>query len=209
MTSDSLSKARAFKEEVEGKIQKTVQEFAEGKLSREQFQLIYARYTDQLTIATMALMSGETGKIDDVKSDGSSTIAIKSSAQGKAVGLMIYYNKTGTILETLGDVSVPIGVIGPILNDFSMLMEDNQKVERQVKKIQDREWLLLSAGKYTTIVTQFRNEPALIQIQYLEKLHSDFEKANRALFETDRVSAESLAYPFMVFIEKKRIQRGS
>lgn len=207
MSSDPMSKAKAFKEEVEAKIQKTVQEFAEGKLSREQFQLVYARYTEQLTIATMALMSGETGKIDDVKSDGTSTIALKTASQGKAMGLMIYYNKTGTILETLGDVSVPIGVIGPILNDFSMLMEENQRVERQVKKIQEKEWLLLSAGKYTTIVTQFRNEPALMQIQYLEKLHSDFEKANRALFEKDRVSAESLAYPFMVFIEK-RIQRG-
>ncbi|HRF97603.1 MAG TPA: hypothetical protein PLZ51_20485, partial [Aggregatilineales bacterium] len=50
--------AELFKTTVENKIQSIITEFAEGKISREQFQVIYARYSEQLAIANAALMTG-------------------------------------------------------------------------------------------------------------------------------------------------------
>lgn len=191
--------AEAFKALVEGKIQTLITEFADGKLSREQFQVIYARYTEQLAIATAAMMTGG----DVALKDNTSTIAVRTEHQGKATGLMIYYNRNGTILETLGELTVPISVIGPILNNFSFLMEENKHTERQVKKIGEKEWLLFAAGRYTTIVTQFRHEPAPLQIRELERLHTHFEEANRTLFENEKANAQNMAYPFLGFIEKR------
>lgn len=192
--------AEAFKATVEAKIQGILTEFAEGKISREQFQVIYARYSEQLAIANAALMSGN--ELSQNK-DNTSTIAVRSAYQGKATGLMIYYNRSGTILETLGELTVPISVIGPLLNDFSFLMTGNKRAERLVKKIGEKEWLLLAMGRYTTIVTQFKHEPAQIQIRELETLHTHFEEANRTLFETEKANANNMAYPFLEFIEKR------
>ncbi|MDZ4671077.1 MAG: hypothetical protein SH821_09420, partial [Phototrophicales bacterium] len=189
-----------FKATVEGKIQGIIAEFAEGKISREQFQVIYARYSEQLAIANAALM---TGSEMSQKADNTSTIAVRSAHQGKATGLMIYYNRNGIILETLGELSVPISVIGPILNNFSFLMEENKRAERLVKKIGEKEWLLLAAGRYTTIVTQFKNEPSQLQIRELERLHKHFEDANGTLFANEKANAQNMAYPFLEFIEKR------
>lgn len=193
-----VNPAELFKLTVENKIQGIIAEFAEGKLSREQFQVLYARYSEQLAIATAALITGE----EMALKDNTNTIAVRSAYQGKATGLMIYYNRNGIILETLGELSVPISVIGPILNDFSFLMEENKKAERQIKKIGEKEWLLLAAGRYTTIVTQFRHEPSQAQIKELERLHTDFEQANQILFENEKANTQNMAYPFLGFIEK-------
>lgn len=192
--------AEAFKATVEAKIQGLITEFADGKISREQFQMIYARYSEQLSIANAALM---TGNELAQSGDNTSTIAVRTAYQGKATGLMIYYNRNGKVLETLGELTVPISVIGPLLNDFSFLMDGNKRAERLVRKIGEKEWLLLAMGRYTTIVTQFKHEPAQIQIRELERLHTHFEEANRTLFESEKADADSMAYPFLEFVEKR------
>jgi len=117
--------------------------------------------------------------------------------------LMIYYNRNGIILETLGELTVPITVIGPMLNNFSFLMEEHKQTERLVKKIGEKEWLLLAMGRYTTIVTQFKNEPSQLQIRELERLHKHFEDANATLFVNEKANAQNMAYPFLEFIEKR------
>jgi len=192
--------AEAFKATVEAKIQGLITEFADGKISREQFQMIYARYSEQLSIANAALM---TGNELSQSGDNTSTIAVRTAYQGKATGLMIYYNRNGKVLETLGELTVPISVIGPLLNDFSFLMDGNKRAERLVRKIGEKEWLLLAMGRYTTIVTQFKHEPAQIQIRELERLHTHFEEANRTLFESEKADANNMAYPFLEFVEKR------
>ena len=203
MSTDSLKKAEAFRNEVLKKINKAVQEFAEGKLSAEQFQAIYTRYTEHLSIANMAVMSGQEGSIDAVQNDGTSTIALRNNLQGKAMGLMIYHNKSGTIVETLGNPDVPIDTIGPLFNEISIQMESGKRVEPVIKKLGEKQWLALAAGRFTTIATQFRHEPARQQILELERLHTDFEDANKVALQRATPDTKNMAYPFVVFVEKR------
>lgn len=42
---------KAFQDEIIAKIRKLTQEFAEGKISNEQFNIIYERYNNQLEMA--------------------------------------------------------------------------------------------------------------------------------------------------------------
>ena len=206
MTGDSLNKAEMFRNEVLKKINKSVKEFAEGKLSAEQFQAIYARYTEHLSLANMAVMSGQDGSIDSVTNDGTSTIALRNNLQGKAVGLMIYHNKSGTFVETLGNPDVPIDTIGPLFNEVSMQMESGKRVDPIIKKLSEKQWLVLAAGRFTTIATQFRHEPARQQISELERLLIDFEDANKVALQRAMPDTDNLAYPFVVFVEKRRKQ---
>ena len=122
---------------------------------------------------------------------------------GKAVGMTIYNNRSGTLLETLGDFEVPPDKLAPILNDFSLMMESGKLVEREVRKIGAKQWLLFAAGRFTTVVTLFHNEPSEQQSREIERLHHDFELANRWFLRSGETDKTKLAYPFMTFVQKK------
>lgn len=206
MAADTSSNIRAFKAQVQQKIQGLLSEFAEGKISREQFHVVYERYTAQLAMADMALRSSMPEAIMGLAQDGLSTLAVKEQHMGKAMGMVIYSHRTGTLLETLGDFDVPPAKLSPILNDFSMLLESGRMVEREVRMIGPRQWLLFAAGRFTTVVTLFQNEPSEQQGREIERLHHDFEEANRAFFARGQVDASKLAYPFLVFVQRKMRQ---
>jgi hypothetical protein len=203
MTGDSATKGRAFKAQVEQKIQALLEEFADGKLSREQFQAIYERYNSQLLLAEQALRSANPDVVIGMAQGGPPTIATKEAYMGKAMGMMIYNNQNGMLIETLGDISVPAEKIAPTLNDFSQMMAGNRPVERQAKKIGTREWLLFVGGHYTTVVCLFHNEPSPEQCREIERLHHDFELANRWFLRSGQTDKSRLAYPFLTFVNKK------
>lgn len=201
-SSDSRLKAEEFKASIENKIRGLIAEFAEGKISREQFHIIYERYNGQLAIANHALMSGNPDAYS-IAQDGISTIAIRSELMGKAMGLMIYHNKSGVILETLGDFDVPVSHIAPTLNNISLLMDEGKYIERRNEKYSEKQWLHYAAGRFSTVVTEFHHEPSQQQIMEIERLHHDFEHANQSLLQKEVVDTQKLAYPFIVFIRKK------
>lgn len=196
-------KMQAFKAQTQEKIQKLITEFATGAISREQFHIIYERYTSQLALADMAAASRSPDAVMGMLQDMPATIAVKEAHMGKAIGMMIYNNRSGTLLETLGEFDVPPEKLGPILNDFTLMMEQGKLVDREVRKISAKQWLVFAAGKFSTVVTLFRNEPSEAQCREIERLHRDFEDANRTYFQSTTVDANKLAYPFMVFVQRK------
>jgi hypothetical protein len=204
MSRDGQAKVEAFKSQVQGKIQSLLTEFADGKLSREQFHAIYEHYSSQLTMAEQALRSDDSGS---VKLKGGETIGIRQAYTAKAIGLVIYHNKSGVLLDTLGEFDIPSANISPVLNDFSQMMQANELIDRRVEQVSPNQWLLFAAGKYTTVVTQFHNEPSYHQSREIERLHHDFEVANEAFLSSGRGDASKLAYPFLVFVQQK-ITRG-
>lgn len=203
MTTDSTNKVQAYKAIIQQKIQKTLSEFSEGAISREQFHAIYERYTSQLALADMAAMTKAPDAVMGMMNDGQSTIAVKEAHMGKAIGMTIYNNRNGTLLETLGDFDVPPDKLAPILNDFTMMMESGKLVEREIRKMSTKQWLMFAAGRFTTVVTLFHNEPSELQSREIERLHHDFEEANQIFFKGTSIDASKLAYPFLVFVERK------
>jgi len=202
MSVSNRTKAEEFKESVEAKIRDLVLDFSKGNISREQFQVIYERYNNQLDMANQALY-GSNAEALDAAQTGPSTVAIRQSLMGKAIGMAIYHNKSGTMIETLGDFEVPVHQLSARLNDISMQIENRDFVETVIEKLSNEVWLVYAAGKFTTIVTVFRNEPSQMQTREINRLHHDFEQANASNISKERVDASKLAYPFMVFIKKK------
>ncbi|NJL57581.1 hypothetical protein HC928_22470 [bacterium] len=200
MAVDRNAQALAFKATVEEKIRNLVAEFAEGKISREQFHAIYARYSSQLSIANQALVSGNPDAVS-IAQGGPPTIAMRDALMGKAIGLLIYHHRSGTVLETLGNFEMPVTRIAPILNDFTLMLDSGRHIDHRVEKMDESQWLLFTPRHVTTIVTLFRHEPAQAQIREIERLHHDFEMANAGL-DRETVDADKLAYPFLVFVKK-------
>lgn len=183
-----------LKAQLEAKIQKLLAEFADGKINREQFHMLYARYDGQLGAIEQGL--------DIVNSPGE-TIGIRQAHMGKAVGLAIYHHNSGTFVDTLGQFDVPPQQIAPVLNDYTQMMVEHRYVERRVVQAGENAWLIFAPGKYTTVITLFYKEPSAQQGREIERLHHDFEVANEAALSMRRIDKTRLAYPFLVFVQQK------
>jgi hypothetical protein len=202
MSANRTQKAEAFMTQVEDKIRALLREYSEGRLNSEQFHVLYERYSSQRLIAQQAILTGDEQVLKDAHGD-KSTIAIKDEHMGKAIGLCIYHNQTGGVIETLGDFEVSAFVISPVLAEFRQQRADDKLIRPRAEKIADKRWLLFNAEPLTTVVTLFRNEPSPMQIREIQRLHHDFEEANAVLLSRGKPDAARLAYPFHVFVQRK------
>ena len=189
---------QTFHEDIQSKIRNLIAEFGEGKISSEQFNILYERYNNQLEMALQAL-DGETPEAQG----GESTIAIKQATIGKAVGLAIYHHRSGTIIETLGNFDLSPDIISPTLNEFSKKLEERSFVEPVTRKLSGGTWVVFMARSFTTAIVLFKNEPAPAQIRELERLLHDFEEANHSNLNKMNVDSDKLAEPFIGFVLKK------
>lgn len=199
--SKKRDKAEAFKSKVESKIQNLISEFSEGKISREQFNLLYDRYNGQLAITNEALAENDIRALNEVE-NSVPTIFVKEATAGKATGMAIYHHRSGQIIEALGDFDVAVAQLTPVLNEIIGKIEADEFVEPKTINIDRGHWVLFESRKYTTIITLFQNEPSAVQIREMQRLHHDFEIANQRFLTTDEVDTKSLGYPFLSIVQK-------
>jgi len=199
--SKKREKAEAFKEKVESKIQDLIAEFSEGRISREQFNLLYDRYNGQLSIANEALAENDIRALNEVE-NSVPTIFVKEATAGKATGMGIYHHRSGRIIEALGNFDVPVAQLTPTLNEIVGKVDADEFIEPKSINIERGHWVLFESRRYTTIITLFRNEPSALQIREMQRLHHDFEVANQRFLATDKVDTKSLGYPFLAIVQK-------
>lgn len=199
--SKKREKASAFKEKVESKIQDLIAEFSEGKISREQFNLLYDRYNGQLSIANEALAENDIRDLNEIE-NSVPTIFVKEATAGKATGMAIYHHRSGRIIEALGNFNISVAQLTPTLNEILSKIEADEFVEPKSINIERGHWVLFESRRYTTIITLFRNEPSALQIREMQRLHHDFEIANQRFLSIDKVDTKSLGYPFLAIVQK-------
>jgi hypothetical protein len=196
-----VNRSEEYRTKILDKVDRLLSEFAEGKVSREQFHAIYEHYSNQLQMIDQ--LDSSEPEIPGQDATGA-TIAIRQAHMGKALGLMIYHNKRGTYVDTLGEFDVPPSALSPTLNNFTALMETGQLIDRRVIKLGDNRWLLFAAGRFTTVISLFLHEPAAVQIREVERMHHDFELANETVLKgASVIDNTTLAYPFVVMLQKK------
>jgi Cft2 family RNA processing exonuclease len=191
------AKLQHYKDEVQGKIDNLLAEFAEGKLNREQFYALYERYNAQMEFAEKSATGAA-----HMAADGG-TVVIRDKYMGKAQGLIIVLNESGNVIETLGTFGVAMTTVLPVLDDFTREWRNGHIVDRVVREAEDNQWLLFVAGRFTTVVTVFKHEPSAYQTQVIQRMHGEFEDANSTQFtKSGDVDATQLVYPFHSFVTR-------
>ncbi|MCS6834765.1 MAG: hypothetical protein NZ750_01960 [Anaerolineae bacterium] len=185
----------AHLEQVQQKIRNLVTEFTQGKVSAEQFNILYERFSAQLALASSGVQIAQ--------DESFNTVAIRSATRGKAVGLGVYHHRSGTMVETLGSFDVPPAVMSGVLNEFSDRLERHELIEPRLLKLESVYWLVFMARTMTTAIIVFVNEPSAAQLRELERIHHDFEEANRHHLEASTVDPHALARPFLGFIKRR------
>ncbi|MBK8023196.1 MAG: hypothetical protein IPK19_17660 [Chloroflexi bacterium] len=196
----SRTKVAEFKAVTQAKIDGILNEYASGRISREQFDAIYAHYSSQLDLAEAALEESNTGLIEDA---AGRTIGIRKSWMGKARGVLIYHRRSKTFLEALGAFDVNQDAFAEHFRRTAASAPDRTGVLFRKEAIEGGRWLLYTSGKHTLVVTLFGHEPAPTQIAEMQRLHTDFETANQHLIAAPAIQADRLAFPFHVIIQRK------
>jgi hypothetical protein len=197
MSEQQPTAAEKLRRDVQTKIATLIADFAAGKISSEQFDIVYSRYNGQLSLAEQALDLAESG----TNFNPVNTIDILHATKGRAVGLSLYHHRSGTTLETLGTFQIPPEVVAPVLNDFSLRIEGRQFIEPVQRRLAGNQWVVFLARDFTTMTILFSNEPSKLQLRQMQRLHHDFEEANRRFLDKYTVNPGQLARPFVGFIK--------
>lgn len=189
---------RIFQEEIQQKIRNLLAEFVDGKISNEQFNILYERFNNQLELALGVLEEDNTTHDSDV-----TTIGLRAATTGKAIGLAIYHHLSASIIEILGQFNLDADFYLPIVRQYNKKNTSKKAKAPIVRKLSSELWVVFMAHHLTVAIVIFKNEAAPQQIRELERLLGDFETANHHLLNQSSVDTEQLAEPFIGFVRKK------
>lgn len=195
----TLDRAQTFKNTVEEKIETLLDEFAGGDISREHFDIVYGRYSRQLTIAEEAI---ENGKLDDLNQIMKEipTMALRAAIRGKALSMIVIHHLEIDTIRTFGEYEIEEEYLTPIIEQLRHRLVIELTDYTDVQKLYGNSWVIVCSLEHTTLVTLFRNEPAAKQVQELERRHRDFESANRNILNRPNPDPETLVYPVELFV---------
>lgn len=193
-------RATEFKQEVSDKVEALLDEFAGGSISRAHFDVVYQRYSRQLSIAEQAIESGQLEEIDEVINDVP-TVMLHAAARGIAVGMSIIHHPTMDTIRQFGSFHIDNTQLNLIMEN----LRDNQTTDvrdfSEVQHLSDNMWVAVCSLEHTSLLTIFRNEPAVKQVQELERRHRDFESANRNILNKTNPDPDMLVYPVELFVQ--------
>ncbi len=187
---DGLERARQYLEKVNLKVQQLGLDFASGKINRAQFQELYAHYQRETRSITSLLETYPDDWSAAVKEGASGFIRKRHMAKAKAYA--IYESRSGMPIATLGEFVKDPALVVPMLSSFSSATGELFGSGIRTTELGEEGWLCFVPGQHTTLLALFTNEPAKMQLQFLEQLHRLFEQANvnhltRVPMDTDRL----------------------
>jgi len=199
----SHQQGQEFIDQVHQKMSKLVQEFAHGEINRTQFHQLYDRYQRQIMTVAQMLAESDPASWRDAIRENEDTLNIKQRLTAKAVGLSVVDNQTGAPIKTLGHFAIEDDLIAPMLSSYRSAAAEIFRAGMRSAELEDGQWLCFVPGSYTTLIALFSLEPSDSQLQMVERMHHDFEQANRAALETGPIDPQTLAYPFYTFVDRR------
>ncbi len=200
-----VRQGRQFIEQVHQKMSKLVQEFANGEINRTQFHHLYDRYQRQIMTVTQHLTESDPDNWQNAlqAQESEDTFLIKKRLTAKAVGMSVYDNKSGMPIETLGEFAIEPDLIVPMLSSYRSAAAEIFRAGMRSTEMENGQWLCFVPGSYTTLIALFSLEPSDNQLEMVERMHQDFESANRAALEAGSADPAELAYPFYSFVQRR------
>ena len=189
---------------VHAKMSKLVAEFAAGSINRTQFHHLYDRYQRQIMTVAQLLTESDPAQWQEAVMESEDTINIRKRLTARAMGMSIYDNESGVPIETLGEFAVDTALIVPMLSSYRSATAEIFRAGMRSTEMENGQWLCFVPGAYTTLIALFSLEPSDNQLNTIERMHKDFETANKAALESRQVDPSQLAYPFLSFLKKAR-----
>jgi hypothetical protein len=200
---DTVKQGQEFIAQVHEKMSRLVQEFADGIINRTQFHKLYDRYQRQIMTVAQLIAETDPASWRNAVTETEDTLHLRKRLTAKAVGMSVYDNKSGMPIETLGEFAIEPELIVPMLSSYRSAAAEIFRAGMRSTEMENGQWLCFVPGSHTTLIALFSLEPSTNQIEMVERMHKDFEQANRAALEAGHVDPEKLAYPFYAFVQRR------
>jgi len=191
---------------VRTKLDKLVEDFAKGRVNRAQFEELYAHYQDERKIVERLMTSRPSSDAWRLVVTEGQSVNIRRRLAARVLGYAVYANQDETPLRVYGEFSsLDEKWISPLLG--RVRSDKLFTVGSFDTGSEGASCLCAVSGQFTILLVLFTNEPARVQLQSLEDLHSHFERANSRILsryaqpQNKPTQTEDLVFPYAAVFE--------
>lgn len=167
--------------ELERKLDRTVQDLADGLINRAQFENLYRHYQNQRRMVRGLLSEGG-GQLPASLTAGESMI-IRQKYAAKVLAYAIYDNESSVPLYTLGDFPVESELVVGFLSGFRSAAAEILGAGAAKAEAEDGKVLCYVPGQYCTLIVLYSSDPAEVDVRGLRQMHAHFETLNAGLLK--------------------------
>ena len=179
-----------YLQELETKLDRTVQDLADGLINRAQFENLYRHYQNQRRMLQGLLTEGS-GQVPASLTAGESMI-IRQKYAAKVLAYAVYDNEASVPLYTRGNFPVDSDLVVGFLSGFRSAAAEILGAGVAKAEAEDGKVLCYVPGQYCTLIVLYSSDPAEIDMRSLRQIHLHFETLNADLLKQRPIPADRL-----------------
>jgi len=180
-------------------------EFADGKLNQAQFDAIYSRYSEQRDITERLLARNPDSQAWQSVIQPGHTQFLKQQFEARVLSYAIYDQETGEAINLTGSVTMKHAQVTAVLNRLKAVSQARGNPGPAQRVLPNERCVLFMPGERAVAVVIFSRVPAPIQIDRIQDIHRDFERANQhTLHRRDYINSR-MVFPHRALFEEKKL----
>jgi hypothetical protein len=191
-----------YLQRVRDKLSRLVDDFAVGRVNRAQFEELYSHYQkERKAIETLLTSRPSSNAWRMAVTEGHSRI-IRRRLAARVLGYAVYANHDETALRVHGEfASLDRKWVSPLLSRINRASIKLYSVGSFETGGKEATFLCAVVGEFATLLVLFTTEPARVQIESLEDLHTHFERANYGCLSRGQYGIDDLVFPYAAAFE--------
>ena len=188
--------------EVEVKLDRTVQDLADGLVNRAQFENLYRHYQNQRRML-QGLVAEGSGQVPASVTDGESMI-IRQRFAAKVLAYGVYDNESSVPLYTKGNFPVDSDLVVGFLSGFRSAAAEILGAGAARAEAEDGKVLCYVPGQYSTLIVIYSSDPAEVEVKSLRQMHLHFETLNGHLLKERPIPTHELLFNYDMVLKLSR-----
>jgi hypothetical protein len=202
----SEPEAEQYLEQIEAKLDRTVQDLADGLINRAQFENLYRHYQNQRRML-QGLAAEGSGQVPGSLTTGESMV-IRQRYAAKVLAYAVYDNESGVPLHTMGNFPVDSDLVVGFLSGFRSATAEILGAGAAKAEAEDGKVLCYVPGQYSTLIVLYSSDPAEVDMRGLRQVHGHFETLNTPLLQRRPIPANTLLFNYDMVLKFSRQAGG-
>ena len=179
-------------------------EFADGKLNQAQFDAIYSRYSEQRDITERLLARNPDSQAWQSVIRSGHTQFLKQHFEARVLSYAIYDQESGETINLTGPVVMKRAQVSAVLDRLKAVSQARGNPGPAQRKLGDDRSVVFMPGERTVAVVIFSRVPAPAQINRIQDIHRDFERANQHTLRRRDYANSRMVFPHRALFEEKK-----
>jgi hypothetical protein len=201
-SSTSEPEVEQYLEQVDAKLDRTVQDLADGLINRAQFENLYRHYQNQRR-TLQGLAAEGSDQVPGSLTTGESMV-IRQRYAAKVLAYAVYDNESGVPLYTMGNFPVDSDLVVGFLSGFRSATAEILGAGAAKAEAEDGKVLCYVPGQYATLIVLYSSDPAGVDMRGLHQVHAHFETINTPLLQQRPIPADTLLFNYDMVLKLSR-----